>query len=255
MKNPLRFLCLSLLFVAAAFSLPAAPDTRVYELRIYTAAPGKLDAVLARFRDHTCKIFEKHGMENVGYWVPLDLNGGASEKLYYVLSHPSRDAAKANWAAFQADPEWLAVKTASEANGKIVLKTESIFLTAADFSPVLAAQKSATPRVFSLHTYTAVDGKLAALDARYRDHTRALYDQHGITNLAYWHPLDADKGAGHTLIYLLAYPSRDDANRSGESFRNDPAWAKVKADSEKDGKLTTATVAVFLQPTDFSPLQ
>jgi hypothetical protein len=172
-----------------------------------------------------------------------------------VLAHQSREAAKASWAAFQADPEWQAVKAASEANGKIVLKTDSTFLAAADFSPALTPQKSAVPRVFSLHTYTAADGKLAALDARYRDHIRALYAQHGITDVAYWHPLDADKGAGKALVFLLAYPSRDESNKSGESFRTDPAWLKVKADSEKSGKLTTATVAVFLQPTDFSPTQ
>jgi hypothetical protein len=255
MKIPLRLLCLILLFAAVAFPLRAAPDTRVYELRIYTAAPGKLDAVLARFRDHTCKLFEKHGIVNIGYWVPLDMNGGDSAKLYYVIAHQSREAAKASWAAFNADPEWQAVKTASEANGKIVAKTDSTFLTAADFSPAFAPQKSAAPRVFSLHTYTAAEGKLPALEARYRDHTRALYAQHDITDLAYWHPLDADKGAGRELIFLLAYPSRDEANKSGESFRTDPAWIKVKADSEKDGKLTTSTLAVFLQPTDFSPLQ
>jgi hypothetical protein len=255
MKIPLRLLFLSLLFATTVFPLQAAPDTRVYELRIYTATPGKLDAVLARFRDHTCKLFEKHGMENIGYWVPLDLNGGAGEKLYYVLAHQSREAAKASWAAFSADPEWQAVRMASEANGKIVAKTESTFLAVTDFSPVLTPQKSAAPRVFSLHTYAAAEGRLADLDARYREHTRTLYALHGITDLAYWHPLDADKGAGRTLVFLLAYPSRDEANKSGESFRADPAWVKTKADSEKNGKLTTSTVAVFLQPTDFSPMQ
>jgi len=254
MKIPLRLLLLSLLFAMVSLPLRAA-DTRVYELRVYTTAPGKLDALLARFRDHTCKLFEKHGMENIGYWVPTDPNEGPKEKLYYMLAHKSRAAAKASWAEFNADPEWQRVHEASEAGGKIVLKTESTFLEPTAYSPAIAPQKGGALRVFSLHTYQATDGMLAALDARYRDHTHDLYNRHGITDVAYWHPFDADNGAGKILVFLLAYPSREDANKSAESFRNDPAWLQVKAESEKAGKLTASTVAVFLVPTDFSPMQ
>jgi len=254
MKIPLRLLLLSLLLAIVSLPLHAA-DTRVFELRVYTAAPGKLDNLLARFRDHTCKLFEKHGMENIGYWVPTDPNDGPKEKLYYMLAHKSREAAKASWAEFQADPDWQKVRDASEAAGKIVLKTESTFLGSTAYSPAISAKKGGAPRVFSLHTYKATDGMLEALDARYRDHTHDLYNQHGITDVAYWHPLDPEKGAGKILIFLLAYPSRADANKSAESFRNDPAWLQVKAESEKAGKLTASTVAVFLEPTDFSPMQ
>jgi len=253
MKSLLRWSVLSLILSAVALPLRSADDTRVYELRVYTAAPAKLDAVLARFRDHTCKLFEKHGMENVGYWLPTQEEFGAGNTLVYLLAHKSREAAKASWAEFRADPEWQAVTKASEANGKIVLKAESTFLSPADFSPPLAAHAEAAPRYFELRTYTAAAGKLGTLEARYREHTLAVYGRHGITGLGYWHPLDADQGAGHTLVFLLAYPSREAAAASWKSFGEDPEWLKAKADSEKGGKLTTEVKSVALAPTDFSP--
>ena len=108
----------------------------VYELRVYHAYEGKLNDLLARFRNHTMTIFKRHGMESVAYWTPTDepLQG---KTLFYVLRHPSREAATANWAAFHGDPEWMQVSAASEANGKLVEKTESTFLRLTDFSPHL----------------------------------------------------------------------------------------------------------------------
>lgn len=111
-------------------------SSAVYELRVYHAYPGKLENVLARFRDHTMKLFAKHGIKNVAYWTPLD-EPAKSSTLYYMLQHPSREAAAANWKAFQDDPEWKSVKEQSEANGKLVEKIESTFLMLTDFSPRL----------------------------------------------------------------------------------------------------------------------
>jgi hypothetical protein len=135
------FSLLAFLALAAgctSVSVPAPAHTaslRVYELRTYTATPGNLDKVLARFRDHTRRLFEKHGMENVGYWVTTDAKDGAGGKLVYLLAHASREAAAASWAAFRADPEWVAAKNASEVNGPIVAGTpESVFLSPTDFS-------------------------------------------------------------------------------------------------------------------------
>ena len=105
----------------------------VYELRIYTAVEGKLPAVMARFRDYTVALFQKHGIESVGYWVPAD-PPKSQNTLYYILKHPSREAAAANWAAFRKDPEWLKAQKESEANGKIVEKAESMFMSPTDFS-------------------------------------------------------------------------------------------------------------------------
>jgi NIPSNAP len=110
--------------------------TTVYELRIYHTLEGKLDDLLARFRDHTMKLFEKHGIKNIAYWTPTDdpLKG---KTLVYIVAHPSREAATANWASFGSDPDWVKVRDASEANGKIVEKIDSTFMTMTDFSPKL----------------------------------------------------------------------------------------------------------------------
>jgi hypothetical protein len=114
----------------------AQQDGVVFELREYHAAEGKLDDLLARFRNHTITIFNRHGMESVAYWTPTDdpLKG---KTLFYILKHPSREAATANWAAFHDDPEWKSVSAASEVNGKLVEKVESTFLKLTDFSPKL----------------------------------------------------------------------------------------------------------------------
>jgi NIPSNAP protein len=109
--------------------------TKVFELRTYTSPDGRLDDLLARFRDDTMRIFEKHGMENVGYFVPTDAPASANT-LVYILAHDSRDAATKSWEAFRADPEWKAVTERTQANGPIVSNVVSVFLEATDFSPM-----------------------------------------------------------------------------------------------------------------------
>ena len=106
---------------------------KIYELRTYTFEPGKLDALKARFRDHTVRIFNKHGMESVGYWVPEDPER-SSNTLIYILAHPSREAADKNWKEFADDPEWKKVQAESEANGKIVQKVERVWMDPTEFS-------------------------------------------------------------------------------------------------------------------------
>jgi hypothetical protein len=260
MRNLASYLalpCFVLGLALTARAADAAADTRVFELRTYTSPAGKLDTLQARFRDNTLRIFARHGMENIGYWLPTDEKDGAGSKITYLIAHKSRDAAKASWASFSADPEWKEVAKASEANGKIVTKVESVYLAVADFSPAVAAAmgKGGEPRVFELRTYTTPEGKLDALDARFRDHTIELFKKHGMTNLFYFHPLDANKGAGHTLTYFLAHKSREAATASWAAFRADPVWVKAKADSEKNGPITTKVESVFLAPTDFSPIK
>jgi len=110
-----------------------AGSAKVYELRIYHVAPGKLNELVARFRDHTDALFAKHGVKSVAYWTALD-EPVKSNTFFYILEHPSREAAAANWKAFQDDSEWKAVKAKSEENGKLVDKIDSIYLTLTDFS-------------------------------------------------------------------------------------------------------------------------
>jgi NIPSNAP len=122
-----KLLPLLLLLTAMAFG-----ESRVYELRTYTCYDGKLDALKARFRDNTIRIFKRHGIESVGYWVPQDER--SKNTLIYIVVHPSKEAADANWKAFQDDPEWKKVAAESEANGKIVQKVDRVFMDPTEFS-------------------------------------------------------------------------------------------------------------------------
>jgi hypothetical protein len=110
-------------------------DTRIFELRTYHAAPGKLDALNARFRDHTNKLFEKHGMTIIGFWTPTDPKE-ADKTLIYILAFPSKEAADKSWKAFRDDPEWKTAREASEKDGKLVDKVESVYLNPTDYSPL-----------------------------------------------------------------------------------------------------------------------
>jgi NIPSNAP len=160
MHNPIRifliatFVCVISINVSAQTAQPAqasapapapltlAPspslskNSRCYEIRTYTAAPGKLEELHARFRNHTMKIFKKHGMEVVGFWGPADKEKGSENKLVYVMAFSSREARDKSWKEFVADPEWQAARTASEKNGRLTEKVDSVILMATDYSPI-----------------------------------------------------------------------------------------------------------------------
>jgi hypothetical protein len=241
----LSLVAFALLFLTSA----SAADTRLFEMRVYYAAPGKLDDLNARFKNHTMALFAKHGMENIGYWTPID---NKENKLVYILAYPSKDAREASWKEFMADPDWKEVVKASEANGKIVNKVVSTFMTATDYSPAIKAS-NAGPRVFELRTYTTEEGRLVPLLARFRDHTVKLFEKHGMTNFGYWVPTEKP----NTLVYLLAHKSQEAAKASFDAFRADPDWVKVKKDSEDKagGSLTVpdGVKSEFMVATDYSP--
>jgi hypothetical protein len=134
----LAIVCVALLAHArvAHTQSPTEPMTnRVFEIRTYTAEDGKLDALNARFRDHTTKLFEKHGITSIGYWIPAD-EPRSKNTLIYIVAHASREAAKQNWDEFGKDPEWQKVKAESEADGKLVTKVESVYVNPTDYSPL-----------------------------------------------------------------------------------------------------------------------
>lgn len=116
-------------------AVQAQSATRVFELRTYTAPEGKLVNLQARFRDHTTRLFERHGITNIGYWTPQDAPT-SSNTLVYIISHRSREAAEASWANFRSDPEWRRVSRESQVDGRIVSDVESIFLDPTDYSPM-----------------------------------------------------------------------------------------------------------------------
>ncbi len=151
MKMPVKSLLFVLILItcgviASAQNPPQPPveepspslvkDSRIYELRIYYAAPGKLEELHARFRNHTMKLFKKHGMEVVGFWGPTDKDKGSDNTLIYVMAFPSREARNKAWQAFAADPEWQAARKESEKNGRLAERVESTILKSTDYASV-----------------------------------------------------------------------------------------------------------------------
>ena len=272
-----KFLLALAVVTMAAIAPVAAEENRLFEMRVYFSAPGKLAALNARFRDHTVKLFEKHGITNVGYFEPQDNPDG---KLVYFLAYKDPAARKAAWAAFLADPDWQAARKASEADGKLVAKVEEFYLTPTDYSSLVRPAVAAKERVFELRTYTATPGNLPALNARFRDHTAKLFETHGITNVGYWtlatgpgvpvHTAAAladlgvvsaadQKASDVTLVYLLAHLNGPARDKSFAEFRDDPDWKKALAASEAKagGPLTVkgGVKSVLLTPTDYSPMK
>lgn len=248
----------------------------VLELRTYHAAPGKLDTLLTRFRNHTCQLFANHGMTNVGYWVPVE---NPDNLLIYLMAYSSKEARDASWKNFMDDPDWKKVQSESEVNGKLVEKVDQIFMTPTDFSEGFAEIAPDEPErkglyyapsefvpappgnehLFEMRTYTTTPGNLENLHARFRDHTCELFKKHGIINLAYFQLTPDQKGADNTLLYFIAHKDMESATKSWADFRADPAWITVKSASEQkaNAPLTTVegVISVFLKPTDFSPVK
>ena len=134
METMIFRLLVSVALLAGATLLSAqTTGSRVFEMRTYTTNEGKLEALKKRFREHTTKLFEKHGMTNIGYWVPQD-PARHENTLIYILAYPSMEARQKSWASFSSDPEWKRVASESEKDGKIVSKVESVFMDPTDFS-------------------------------------------------------------------------------------------------------------------------
>jgi hypothetical protein len=256
MFRVLPLIAMTLLTIATA--APAAEkDTHLYEMRTYTAAPGKLEALHARFKNHTLKLFENHNITSVGYFTPLD---NKANKLIFVLAYPSKEAREKSWKAFIADPEWKKAFAESEKDGKLVEKVDQRFLTPTDYSPSLKIEKAKDDRVFELRTYTATPGNLGNLNDRFKNHTVKLFEKYGMTNVVYWNVQKGDKDDDKLLVYLLAHKSKEAAAKSFAAFREDPEWKSAREASEKKGggSLTEAKGGVlseFLVPTDYSPLK
>ena len=225
-------------------------DSRYFELRIYYCHPGRLDALIERFQNHTTKIFEKHGMENIGYWVPVK---NEKEALYYILAYPNKEARDKSWAAFSSDQQWKEVQSKSEESGKIVDSVASVFMSASEIMPKLKPGKG-DGRLFELRTYTCLPGRLPNLTTRFKDHTLKLFEKHGMENLMYFNSIEKD-GAQPKLVYLLAHKNQDAATKSWDGFRADPVWIAARDASEKDGKIVEKVESVYLTPLAFSKIK
>jgi hypothetical protein len=240
---------------APAAETALVPQVGLYELRVYTAADGKLPELDARFRNHTISLFRKHGMKPIAFFHP---ENAGDNRIIYLMGYKDRAARDAAWNAFAADPEWKSVAGASEANGAIVARVETLFLEPTDYSPALDMTSATPPRYFELRTYTTNPGKLENLHSRFRDHTLRLFEKHGMTNLLYWRPAGGQAGTENQMVYLLAFPDKEARKAAWAAFVADEAWKTVAADSQKDGQILApsgAIVSVEMTPTDYSPLK
>ena len=245
-------LILSLLLIALLSTVARAADDKVYELRTYVAEPGRVDDLVTRLKGAS-QLFAKHGMENVIFWAPFKDKESGQDKMAYVLGHKNREAAAASWKAFVADPAWHAMRDANESKGKVVTKVDSVFMVPTDYSPPISAGTAQPNGVHELRTYVTPEGKLADLDARFRDHTLKLFEKHGMTNGPYFHLMDADKGAAHTLIYWVSHKSPEAATAAWKGFRANPVWIKTRDASEVNGKLTASVKSTYLTPLQLTP--
>jgi NIPSNAP len=238
---------------------PKGPAIGLYELRVYTAAEGKMDALDARFRDHTIDLFKRHGMTPIAFFHTVVAQGApADNRLFYIMGYKDRETRDKAWTAFADDPDWKAVYAASQANGSLTTRIENTFLTATDYSPPLNTKSAASPRLFELRTYTATPGKLENVHARFRDHTLTIFARHAMSSMIYWRPVNDQPAMENKLVYLLSFPNVEARNQAWTDFSADPEWKKVSADSNKDGPILITpggVVSVQLSPTDYSPLK
>lgn len=241
---------ISILLVISFSLFAQQPDTRYFEMRIYYCYPGRLDALIERFQNNTTRIFEKHGMENIGYWLPTKNERNA---LYYILAYPSKEAREKSWNAFFADPEWKEVSAKSEVSGKIVESVTSVFMNASDILPKINTASVGEEHVFELRTYSCLPGRLPNLITRFKDHTLSLFEKHHMENIAYFTSIE--KEGQSKLVYLLAHKSEEEAAKSWDAFRNDPAWIAARDASEKDGKIIEKIESVYLNPLSFSKIK
>ena len=239
-----------LLLTSIAFAKPKEP--RLYELRIYHCEPGRLDALLARFRSYTTGLFEKHGMENLGYWVPTT---DGSNDLYYILSYPNMAAREASWKAFLNDPKWKEVYAESEKTGKIVAKIESIYMHMhPELTKKLKYKTKDDDMLFEYRRYYLLPDRYPNIVARFRDHTRKLFEKNGMKNLAYFETHEKE-GVQPTLAYILVHKNAAAAKISWDNFRKSPEWTKVRDESELSGKIVDHIDAVYMKGTDFSKIR
>jgi hypothetical protein len=242
-------ICLLLL---SQFSFAKKTDDRYYELRVYYCNPGKLDALVDRFRDHAVPLFKKHGIDGLGYWIP---STNPENAFYYLMAYPSKEARDASWNEFGKDPLWQEAAKKSEENGKLIARAKTYFLKAADFSPKIKPSKKGELRTFEMRIYTALPEKLQNLENRFRDHTMKIFKNNGMQNVAYFTTIEKDPEEQAKLLYFLAYENEAAGRLAWQNFRKDPDWIKASTESEINGKLVEKVESVYMKPADFSKIK
>ncbi len=223
----------------------------LYELRTYKAAANRMPELHARFRDHTLTLFEQHGMKNVGYW--MNTVGGPNDELTYMLAFDSQGHREQSWGTFYKDPTWQKVFKETGKNGALTEWINNSFLISTDFSPADHGGTSESPRLFELRSYIASPERMPELLSRFRDHTCALFEKHGMTNVGYW--TNTVGGRNDELLYMLAFPNMGAREESWAAMGADPEWQGIRAESNKNGNLVAHLTNRLMTATDYSPLR
>lgn len=234
---------------------------KIYELRFYVTNPGKLDALHARFRNHTLGLFEKHGMENIAYWNVVEgaKNDGdkAANMLVYIIAHKNIEAKEASWKAFGADPEWQKVRAESEKDGKILAETpRAILMTETDFSKFDWPKNGTSQdkaKLYELRQYNDGPARVPFTVERFGFGETKLFTDAGMETIKFWKAQDDS-----AFIYLLAHKDRDAAKESWSKFMGSFQGFMQKYNQEKGGPPKDAAKGNgmevrFLTPTDYSP--
>ena len=215
----------------------------LFEHRVYTAVPGKLPALNDRFANHTVGFFKQYGVGMMGFWTD-DI--GVSNQLTYITTFNTMADRETKWAEFGSDTKRQQVFAETEVNGPLVAVVENTFMRLTPYSP----SPQLSSKVQELRVYDTLPGRLPALHDRFANHTMALFERHGIQNVAYW---TEDVGTNNRLVYMLGYESLADREKSWASFGADPDWKKAREASETNGSIVRKSRHRIMRLTDYSP--
>ena len=215
----------------------------LFEHRVYTAVPGKLPALNDRFANHTIGFFKQYGVGMMGFWTD-DI--GVSNQLTYITTFNTMADRETKWAEFGSDTKRQQVFAETEVNGPLVAVVENTFMRLTPYSP----SPQLSSKVQELRVYDTLPGRLSSLHDRFANHTMALFERHGIQNVAYW---TEDVGTNNRLVYMLGYESLADREKSWASFGADPDWKKAREASETNGSIVRKSRHRIMRLTDYSP--
>ena len=252
--SKLTFNLIFIFLITGTLSVFAQSSGKLYELRVYHCNDGKRDDLVKRFNDHTVALFERHGFENIGYWIPTD--PAMKNDLIYIVAFPDMAAHDASWKGFLDDPDWKAAFQASRVNGPLVASIDSKFLYLEDDLTKTIKSKQATPeRLFELRTYDCYPHKYPNLVKRFEENTCKLLKKHGMENIAYFGTTGKDANPQPQLVYIVAHKNAAAAEQSWKDFNENPKWLAAKESSTKDGKIVEKITSVFMTPTSFSKIK
>lgn len=214
----------------------------IYELRTYEAIPGKMRALNAHL-EVAGGLFKNHGLGVLGFWGE---EVGSGTQITYMWIYDSLEGREKKVAAFGADPIWQRqLAEEAEKEGPIITRAHNTMMQLTPFSP----EPKISTKIQELRIYEAMPGRMSDLQSRFANHTMGLFERHGMENIGHWNEVF---GTSSKLVYMLGYPSLAEREKSWGSFRKDPEWHKVQAESLKHGPITSTMQNRILRPTPYA---